>query len=206
MIISLGSDCSIAYQLKKRGLRHCSLPFDWITTEKFSSVIKLIQNNFNGFLDEDKLKLEYISFAHKFIADEDIAENEIIKDTESNYVYLNIKYGIRFPHEFQEHLMFNYSEFQDKYLRRIERFYDIIHSDEELIFFRYENKKLNSDVLHSFHQLFKDKKYKLILISRKEIEIPDELSPFIQSYLDKSYFVDWKRDTIYWDFIIKNMI
>jgi hypothetical protein len=59
--------------------------------------------------------------------------------------------------------MFNYSEFQDKYLRRIERFYDIIQSEEELVFIRYENEKLKAETLYNFHQLFKDKKYKLII-------------------------------------------
>ena len=43
--ISLGSNCSITYQLGKLGLRNNSYPFDW-TKISLTQLIKILENDF----------------------------------------------------------------------------------------------------------------------------------------------------------------
>lgn len=50
MYVSIGVDCGTAKILESMGLRHCSLPFDWVVT--YEGVTKIIEKNFQNFLPE----------------------------------------------------------------------------------------------------------------------------------------------------------
>lgn len=54
-IISLGSFCSPAIELERYGFRDSSYPFDWLLTHTFETVLDLIDNDFLGFLDGNRL-------------------------------------------------------------------------------------------------------------------------------------------------------
>ena len=60
-VIPLGSTCSIAYQLRSLGLRNYAYPFDWVRINNLSLVTKLIETNFEDFLDQNEFKLNKIS-------------------------------------------------------------------------------------------------------------------------------------------------
>ena len=57
-IISLGSFCSVAMELEKKGLRPASYPFDWLIDDEFDKVLALIENNFKDFLDPASMSRE----------------------------------------------------------------------------------------------------------------------------------------------------
>ena len=69
-IISLGHFCAVASELDKLGFREASLPFDWIISP-LDSVIDLINNNFEDFLNPDLLyrdsKRPYIVLNKRYI-------------------------------------------------------------------------------------------------------------------------------------------
>ena len=52
--ISLGSDCSVSYQLRKCGLQTASMPFDWLKIDNLDSIISILQNNFKDFVAKQK--------------------------------------------------------------------------------------------------------------------------------------------------------
>ena len=54
-VISLGFYCEVAKELERIGLRSASYPFDWLISS-WSGVEKMIDNNFDGFLNYDDLQ------------------------------------------------------------------------------------------------------------------------------------------------------
>ena len=114
-VISLGFFCSPAMELERIGLRKSSYPFDWLIAPSFKTVINLITENFNGFLDYEQF---YQLKKHP------------------SY-YRNQLCGIDFYHDFSVYKSFDkqYDPFKKKYERRISRFYKDI--TEPTLFIRY---------------------------------------------------------------------
>ena len=110
--ISLGYACAVARNLEKLGLRNSSMPFDWSITN-FEGVIKAINNNFHNFLEYDLL----------------LQNSQVLKH------YMNTKYNIQFYHDFNkfETLEKQLPLVQEKYNRRIKRFYDDIRKPTTFI-------------------------------------------------------------------------
>jgi len=120
--ISLGYFCSIAMDLEKLGLRSESSPFDWLISD-FEGVIQAIQNHFDDFLEPKYLAQNSHNHAH----------------------YKNTKYGFQFFHDFNPYqpLQDQLPSVQNKYNRRIQRFYNSI--TEPTLFIRYIKDKPNTD-------------------------------------------------------------
>jgi hypothetical protein len=99
--ISLGYFCGVAQDLEKLGLRNTSSPFDWCLTS-FEGVIRLIDNEFSGFMDYKNL-----------------AQN-----TNQRTQYVDTQYGVCFVHEFSKYKTLDeqFESVKEKYLRRIDRF------------------------------------------------------------------------------------
>ncbi len=112
--ISLGYFCSVAMELEKLGLRTESSPFDWVISD-FEGVMSAIENQFVDFF-----KYEYMS-----------------QNMNSRECYKNTKYNIKFFHDFDKYkpLKEQLPGVQEKYKRRINRFYQSIK--EPTLFIRY---------------------------------------------------------------------
>ena len=113
--ISLGYNCSTAYNLKENNLRSFASPFDWIITFKMEDILRCIKSNFSGFLEK------------KFIFQDDVISKW----------YLNKKYNMLYGHDFGENDRFpiKFIGFKRKYKRRIRKFYNSIK--KPTIFYRY---------------------------------------------------------------------
>lgn len=120
--ISLGYFCSIAMDLEKLGLRSESSPFDWLISD-FEGVIRAIENHFEDFLEP----------------------NYLVQNTHNRAHYKNVKYDFQFFHDFTQYrpLLDQLPSVNDKYHRRIERFYKSI--TEPTLFIRYINDKPGDD-------------------------------------------------------------
>ena len=120
--ISLGYFCSVAMELERFGLRTMSSPFDWLIVD-FKGAIDAIENQFEGFLT-----LEYLA-----------------QSRENRSWYKNLKYQVEFRHEFDQYhsLKSQLAPVQEKYERRIRRFYETIQ--QPTIFVRYisDEKKID---------------------------------------------------------------
>ena len=113
LFISLGQQCGVAYNLEKCGFKEESLPFDWIRTPSFLSIVKLIENNFENFLNPEYL--------------------EYNKNTDIKYYFRNKLTRCEFVHECEET---NFKEIEEKFQRRITRFYNKIRQNNKIIFIR----------------------------------------------------------------------
>jgi hypothetical protein len=122
LCISLGFNCTMALQLDRNQLRKKSFPFDWNVTS-LQGLCDVIDNHFADFLNPHYL----------------------IVRTGSAYVpgVTNVKYNIALAHDFpdtQGVVASNYLDYlpdiQEKYERRIKRFYNACNMAEKVYFFR----------------------------------------------------------------------
>ena len=59
--ISLGSNCSVSYQLQKRKLKIKSFPFDW-SKISITQLLSVLENNFDDYVES--LSIKKLSFEH----------------------------------------------------------------------------------------------------------------------------------------------
>jgi len=120
--ISLGYFCSIAIELERLGLRAESAPFDWLISD-FKGVLLAMEEHFADWLEYDFL----------------------VQNRANRAYYMNTKYHVQFYHDFDKYtpLAKQLPMVQDKYNRRIQRFYQTI--SEPTLFIRYisDEEKVN---------------------------------------------------------------
>lgn len=176
--VSLGGNCSVAYQLNKLGLRHNSYPFDWCRI-KINKLIQVLNNDFNFYED---IIFKKKSFNHD--------NNIIVKNN----------YNIEFAHELIN--KYEIDNFKLILLKRIERFKQL----KNPIFVRLEyenlgdNKILLYKKLEHLLKLYFDN-FKIILISKNKYE-----SLYTTWYQLPKFSDDWKYNYLNWNNILLNNI
>ncbi len=188
MIISLGSNCSVTYQLNKYNLRNQSFPFDWakITIKQLNKVLE------TQFKDYDNV------FIKKF------SENH-----DSSYIVSN-KYNITFAHELFDKYNNSIEEFNQVLLKRINNF--ITHQKCIIKFVRIELQPITESYLKELNKLiilldsYFDN-YKLILLTDFNCNINNKLYPnlIIKKVVNYNNYTDWKMDYINWYDIFYNV-
>ena len=123
--VSLGSSCSIAYQLQILKLKKESLPFDWIRSNNLPYVLNLIQNNFTGFFDD----LEHVKDDERFPFIEDNEIEHYIQNNSNDVFFLSTNCHLRGEiteecKDFIKHILTPNEEFQ-KYINDSFIFYNI---------------------------------------------------------------------------------
>lgn len=191
--ISLGDNCSVAYNIKRLTNQE-SYPFDWISNCKMNLINKLIENNFEGYLDIRKHKL---SSNHPLFD----SLNNMIDD--SSYIIKN-KYNINMPHYVKEYTDEEIIKFKELMNRRIERFYNIIDNyKEKIIFIRYETNKILQEDIDEFIRIIKNRNneldFELKIITNKSIILQN-----CKIIEDKTKFENWKRENFDWLYIIES--
>lgn len=114
-VIPLGMNCAMATQLKWRGLRQASFPFDWLLFQEddaLESIVTLLETRFENFLNKD------------YLVDE---ESRI----RTRILVTNTFFHIQFPHDFLQTIDENeLANVKAKYARRIDRLYDTIKQSD----------------------------------------------------------------------------
>jgi hypothetical protein len=115
--ISLGLDCSVAYQLKKFGLRTYAFPLDWVKIKSLDSLQLIIQDNFSNLLKKNWSTFEQ---SDKYFALQDSDKKSLIgiRCNETNVII---------PHESIQHEI-DINEVHVNLQRRVQRFQDIMQS------------------------------------------------------------------------------
>jgi len=192
--ISLGSTCSVAYQLQKLGLKKESLPFDWIRCPNILSVLQLISMNFCGFL----ANLTYLKDETKFPFIDDTLDNfDNISDKQTKIYYNNLL-SIGFYHDFKDDITLK--DVNEKYQRRIKRFYELIKTPS--IFIRDEIK-FNTVDIPVYNKLYDELcKYNLnnqliLIINTSKLQFDlTGLNSKIRVYLDTEKIKEWQHPAI----------
>ena len=193
MILSLGNNCSIAYNLRKE-----SNIFDWIKTNNFNNIANIINNEFNNFININNLIYVYDTEKHQLI-DDKYDEN---KNNNILNVYKNIKYDLYYYHDFLSNNINCFLEFEIKYKRRIKRFYNIIMNNYEIIFIRneinYIEKKYIQFFFETIKKINKNIIIKLYIIYHKYYYIDYNLDNVIIFYYKKIKTDTWKMESFDW--------
>lgn len=130
-IISLGFDCTIARFLKNYGLRFNSYPFDWVVSRNFNLLTSsLINNNLDDFLDVEKIKMY------------------------NDYYFVN-KQDVEFLH----HSKLSIDDFKSTFIKRINRFLDIIKNEEPILFLRKSHDNNNCSKTQKFNEVEECEKF-----------------------------------------------
>ena len=143
LYISLGYDCSVAYNIRKLNLAREALPFDWMKIPTINSIISILQNDFDGFceINQYDIKPQSANFAYCGAHDNSSSASMLtnISNIKSNFKLIHKKYGFILPHEFNGDLL-DITKFKAKYTRRIERFRAYTKSTiHDVYFIRLDN-------------------------------------------------------------------
>ena len=200
--VSLGSSCSVAYQLQKLNKRNIAYPFDWLRCETLDNITNCFGNNFSDFITSCHI----VSKSDKF----PLSTNDDFPciDNQSKAISLCMqnKYNMKFYHDFTDGSDMDTIDL--KYQRRINRLLDLIKSDNEICFVRDELKpnKLNLDMIDKFQREIKkinpNIKFKMIIIlhnpTNKEHELLKLEDKDIIIVNDINPFKDWMRNNLNW--------
>jgi len=130
-VVSLGSDCQVAINLRLNQLRKEAYPFDWTITENFDSVVDSIEDNFAHWLDPSHLEYKGkqiyntyydISFVHDFPI---VGKPGVSPEGDQQGFGLIVS-------NFMQYL----PAAQEKFQRRITRFQTLLHSSTPVVFVR----------------------------------------------------------------------
>jgi hypothetical protein len=196
VVIPLGSSCHISTEMRCHNIRDQAFPFDWnITT--FDSLYRILDEDFAHFLDQNYLTLR-----------------------EDRYSVINTYYGIEFrhdfpndnpkinkhqqldipPHEMAEFkIATDYLDFlesvNEKYQRRIQRFYEVASSSQQVIFIRYglTTKEEAIQLQELLHRKFPALNFILVICGEGEGIKSDWQIPGIKNFYARPVKEDWTK-------------
>jgi len=195
--ISLGSDCSISFQLRKLGLHHMgSMPLDWFRIDKPETVLSILENDFQDIANLSMYKATNQSEMFNYFDGQNQQSREPINSIKSLIRLKHIRYGFIAPHEYIG-TDINIDHFQGKYTRRIERFRKIAHDhDIRKIFVYLDNTKTgNSEINEKFKialARYGCVNFDLVIVKTSDY---NHLIPTDQPF-------DWRREYINWKSIL----
>lgn len=200
--ISLGF-CSVKKQMQNNNINQPTLPFDWLKINNINTINELLSNNFDDFLNN----LEFVKDNKKFFVEKQIDK--------ISRIYKNSKYDIYFCHDFYDS---DFSEqidgVQNKYNRRINRLYEILRSNEKIIFIRddifYNQITIDYQIINKFDNILKsinsEINYELIWIinpKKKKFTVDKyEIQSNIKIIIDRNKPTSWWHDEIDWNNIL----
>jgi len=162
-VVSLGSNCRVATWLRALNIRTKAYPFDWVESEDINALIHLIKNDFEGYLEFEKLAPAYNYFYNRvidttykinFVHDFSFQGNERFSFANA----VDYDYGLMC-------LKQEYGKFYEKYMRRIQRFRALTKKYEQIIFVRtLLVDKTTAQELYAALQLLFNNSQKIILV------------------------------------------
>jgi hypothetical protein len=170
--ISLGIDCYPATQLRKKGNKTFTFPFDWCITP-MNSVLYHFETDFVDFLMFDNLV--YLEPIERQLVADGIDIDETIQDIITPVICM--KTGSLFPHDFSINGKDDYDKVKEKYNRRITRMYDMFDSTEnEFVFVAWHKPMTPKQINNSWR-----------MVTYRSVN-----EKFANDLSDKSIFTGWQ--------------
>jgi len=146
--ISLGADCSVAYQLRIHNLRRTAYPFDWCKC-KINQLLDALKCKLTNFetIEIVKLSVNHPKLDFEISDTKTSAEDETEKNTSSSYIVKNI-FGMTLAHELTSSTQLPI--YQSRIIERIIRFNKLLDdvssasNSIKIHFIRKEFEKINS--------------------------------------------------------------
>lgn len=184
--ISLGSNCSVTWWLKKYGFRKMAFPFDW-SNITIKQLILVLENDFKDYTKTIEIN---------FLSDKHPSEEGL--DT---FVISNI-YKIKFAHEVLSHK--HLDDFKLCLVNRIDRFKKVKNF---VVYVRIELTILKSGYIKELEKLIKlldiiNPNYILkLIIHKNSVKINLEK---VEIYYFNEFSQDWKMTCLDWKTILTN--
>lgn len=168
-IISLGSNCYIKLFLNHIQYEQETHFFDYIGSSMWS-VCELIKNNFSDVFNTEDYKNEYtIIGLPKMVT--------------------NSRYNLKFRHDLStDKFVSQFTEFKEKYIRRIKRFQDLLMSSENILFMRFEETKENRIVNEKYNEQNKISELEYIKLFSKFLRSNYPELKFKIIFISKTWF------------------
>lgn len=197
LVFSLGGSCIGALQLRARGLRICSLPFDWlfhVDDSLLSSLAKCFKEDFsNWFLRENLEELK---------GDE--------RGTSPHYQYKDKYTGCRFIHDFHKPLEApgEYLRVKRQYEKRIRRLYSLIEAAENILILLNGKWPISAERIKEFCECISykwpGKKIKLVVVNFSQgkdelVELMNDCIVINRSREENAY--DYFNTNFEWEFL-----
>jgi hypothetical protein len=139
--ISLGSDCAVRYQLGEHNLVSQTFPFDWAKTNNIDMICDTLEKDFSNFFEGYKTKPQSDNFVNF----------DNLEECIKSKIQLKLSNNIVMPHEAIGDVFDEYS-YIEKYMRRVDRFRNIVRDKEiKKIFIRSDDKQLNENQISKLY-------------------------------------------------------
>jgi hypothetical protein len=183
--IPLGSDCSLAYNLQKFGLRKASYLFDW-SKVSIKQLIEILDKRFFNFLSIDEWDILEQSDMFPRNLLENLENAEHIE--KSRLKIKHKKYGVVYPHESNGYEI-DMNFVIEKFRRRMERLIVDLNSNIKKKIYVGSDKIKSDEILQLNETLirFGCKNYELIVIDFSKYQVID---------------FSWKREYVNWNDIL----
>ena len=127
--VPIGTDCTAAHYLRRKGIRSMAFPFDWTVTPLLSA-LDLLENRFTDYLSQENLT--FLPADNRLLFAENGTDIKISNDIITPVVCQ--KYGILYPHDFTEAGSADLPDVKEKYDRRIAKLLKLLDRGERLTF------------------------------------------------------------------------
>lgn len=168
-IISLGSNCFIKIFLRHIKCEQETHFFDYIGCPMWS-VYELIKNDFSDVFNIEEYRNEYTLIGlPKMVT--------------------NSRYNLKFNHDLSNFKFTDqFSEFKEKYKRRIKRFMDLLMSSENILFMRFEETKENRIIKEKYNEKNKISELEYIKLFSKFLRSNYPELKFKIIFISKTWF------------------
>ncbi len=194
LIVSLGGNCMVANNLRYRGMRAFSLPFDWVYMQDTKPLKYLIE----GFKDGFKNLCLFENL-------EKVQGNTVHK-----IIYKDIYSGYCFPNHFEGEVLTNdeYDRFYCKLRKRIDRLFEKIKESNAILFVLASELSFNeTDILNLRRlllSLYLEKKinFRIMIFNadnENEIILNDNI--YIYKYTRKQNLYDFSKTNFEWSWL-----
>jgi hypothetical protein len=197
VVISIGSDCCVAYNIRKLNYANVAFPFDWMKLDSMKSLISIINSDFAGFCDIDQYDIlpQHANFMYNE-NEEEYVDLVNLRETPfklSNFKMVHKKYKFILPHEYDGDNL-DIEKFKEKYTRRIKRFRQYVKDPTiETKFIRlgsYKDKKHIDSLTDVIDEYCKHDNFAIYYLNESIYELP-KMENFI-----------WTREHIPWKTIL----
>jgi hypothetical protein len=198
-VSSLGGSCIAALQLRKRELRQCSLPFDWlfhVDDSLFPALTKCFQENYCNWLKRENMQ--------ELKGDE--------RGTSPYYQYKDLYTGFRFIHDFHKPIEDNteFVKVKKRYAKRIKRLYEKIEKSTRIALILNSRWSVRLVLIETFHSMlvakWPGKEFDIFIISfsqeRNETKTIEDYC-IVSNYKRAENSYDYFQTNYEWEFLDK---
>jgi len=211
LIVSLGSVCNPALQLKRLNLKSfTSSPLDWSYSPFLVDVNRLLKNKFDGFMELENLCLIDDSGKYAYFNDKPLTlPHQIIYVPTASYVVQDIHYNIFSAHDFpilpNKHWTTTYSKFKKTLNYKINRFMKRLINSKSILFIRWGANYSETMELRLILSQITSANFKILIINPTEgLEAPSELEWGIEKVCTVNAPID-PNSISTWDYVLNGV-